>query len=98
MIIEKEGYAQARASPMAQQVKNLPAMQQTQEMRVRSLGQEGPLEEKNSNPFQHSCLTGCNSKGCKESETTEGLSVRAQAHCLCIEGTVELTRFGLVWF
>ena len=33
------------ASPMAQQVKNLPAMQETQEMRVLSLGLEDPLEE-----------------------------------------------------
>ena len=30
---------------MAQQVKNPPAMQETQEMWVRSLGQEDPLEE-----------------------------------------------------
>ena len=30
---------------MAQQVKNLPAMQETQEMWVRSLGQEDPLEK-----------------------------------------------------
>ena len=30
---------------MAQQVKNLPAMQETQEMWVRSLGQKDPLEE-----------------------------------------------------
>ena len=30
---------------MAQQVKNLPAMQETQEMRVLSLGLEDPLEE-----------------------------------------------------
>ena len=30
---------------MAQQVKNLPAMQETQEMQVRSLGQKDPLEE-----------------------------------------------------
>ena len=29
---------------MAQQVKNLPAMQETQEMWVQSLGQEVPLE------------------------------------------------------
>ena len=29
---------------MAQWVKNLPAMQDTQEMRVQSLGKEGPLE------------------------------------------------------
>jgi len=30
---------------IAQQVKNLPAMQETQEMQVLSLGQEDPLEE-----------------------------------------------------
>ena len=30
---------------MAQQVKNLPAMQETQETQVRSLGWEDPLEE-----------------------------------------------------
>ena len=30
---------------MAQQVDNLPAMQETQEMLVRPLGQEDPLEE-----------------------------------------------------
>jgi len=30
---------------MAQVVKNLPAVQELQEMRVRSLGQEDPLEE-----------------------------------------------------
>ena len=33
------------ASPMAQQVKNLPAMQETQQMQVRSLGQGDPLEK-----------------------------------------------------
>ena len=32
---------------MAQQVKNPPAVQKTQEMQVRSLGQENPLEEEN---------------------------------------------------
>ena len=33
------------ASLTAQQVKNLPAIQETQERYVRSLGQEDPLEE-----------------------------------------------------
>jgi len=33
-------------SPMAQMVKNLPAMQETQETWVQSLGQENPLEKK----------------------------------------------------
>ena len=30
---------------MAQQIKNLPAMQETQEKQVQSLGQEDPLQE-----------------------------------------------------
>ena len=40
---------------MAQQVKNLPVMQETQETWVRFLGQEDPLEE-NGNLLQYSCL------------------------------------------
>ena len=43
-----------RASPAAQMVKNLPAMQET---RVQFLGEEGPLEKRmNGYPLQHSCL------------------------------------------
>ena len=34
----------------------MPGMQETQEMRVESLGQEDPLEEENGNPLQYSCL------------------------------------------
>ena len=41
---------------MAQQIKNLPAMQESQEMEVQSQGREYPLEEENGNPFQYSCL------------------------------------------
>ena len=37
---------------MAQWAKNLPAMLETQEMRIGSLGQEG----EHSNPLQYSCL------------------------------------------
>ena len=37
--------AKLRASPMAQWVKNPPAIQETQEMQVRSLDQEDPLEK-----------------------------------------------------
>ena len=33
------------ASPMAQWIKNLPAMQETEETQIQSLGQEDPLEE-----------------------------------------------------
>ena len=43
-------------SLMAQQIKNLPAIQETQEMPVQSLGQEDPLEEENGNLVQYSCL------------------------------------------
>ena len=31
-------------------------MQETQEIRVRSLGWEDPLEEETGNPLQYSCL------------------------------------------
>ena len=41
---------------MAQQLKNQPAMQETQETQVQSLGGEDPLEEENGNPLQYSCL------------------------------------------
>ena len=37
-------YGNLRASQVAQWVKNLPAMQETQEMRVRSLGWKDALE------------------------------------------------------
>ena len=39
------GKSYSRASPIAQQVKNPPTMQETQETRVQSLGREDPLEE-----------------------------------------------------
>ena len=39
-----------KASLMAQQVKNLPAMQKTQETQVQSLGQEDPLEKRMATP------------------------------------------------
>ena len=65
---------------MAQLVKNLPAMQKTQ---VQSLGREGPLEE---GMATHSSicawriprteeLAGYSPWGCKESDTTEGLTL-----------------------
>ena len=40
---------------MAQQVKNLPAMQETKETWIRSLGEKYPLEEE-GNPLLYSCL------------------------------------------
>ena len=39
------GICEFRASLMAQQIKNLPAVQETQETWIQSLGQEDPLEE-----------------------------------------------------
>ena len=41
---------------MTQQAKNLPAIQETQETQVRTLGQEDPLVEENGNPLQYFCL------------------------------------------
>ena len=41
---------------MAQQIKNLPAVQETQDTRVPSLGWKDPLEEENGNPLQCSSL------------------------------------------
>ena len=40
-------------SPVAQSVKSLSAMQETQ---VLSLGQEDPLKKEMANPLQYSCL------------------------------------------
>ena len=42
--------------PVAQQVKNLPVMQETKEMQVQFLGREDPLEEENDTLVQYSCL------------------------------------------
>ena len=68
------------ASLIAQLVKNLPAVQETQ---VGSLGQEGSPGEGNGYPLQHSCLenprqrslVGCSPWGHKQSGTTEGLTL-----------------------
>jgi hypothetical protein len=48
------------ASLVAQSVKNLPAVQETQ---VRSLGWEDPLEEGVANPLQYSCLENLMDRG-----------------------------------
>ena len=47
-------------SPVAQSVKSLPAMQETQ---VRSLGQEDPLKKEMANPLQYSCLGNAMDRG-----------------------------------
>ena len=54
-------YGGHRATLMDQMVKNLPIMQ---EIWVRSLGQEDPLEEgRHGNPLQYSCLEHPTDKG-----------------------------------
>ena len=69
------------ASLVAQMVKNLPTMQETQ---VRSLGWEDPLEEEMANPLKYSCLEeipwteepgGLQSTGLQELDTTERLTL-----------------------
>ena len=60
-------------------VKNPPAMQEPQEMRVRSLGYENPLEEERATPpvffpgksHGQRRLTGYSPYGLKEMDTTE---------------------------
>ena len=52
------------ASLMAQWVKNLPAMQETQETTlVESLGQDDPLKAEKGNPLQYSCLENSMDRG-----------------------------------
>ena len=70
--LSRFSYIPSRASLVAQMVKNLPAMQETQ---VQSLGQEDPLEKEMA---PHSSLLawripwaeGYSPWGCKESDTT----------------------------
>ena len=78
---------------MAQQVKNPPAMQDTQEMRAWSLGWEDPLEKEMAtypeflpeNPHGQGSLAGYHPKGCKELDTTENW-----AQCM--------SKIGLIFF
>lgn len=66
---------------MAQSVKNLPVMQETQEMWVQSLGEEKILWVGNGNSLQKSCLENSKDReadspwGHKELYTTEQLSM-----------------------
>ena len=75
-------YVQRRGFTGGSVIKNLPAMQKTQEMWVRSL--ERSPGEGLGNPLQYSCLenphgqrslAGCSPWGCKESDTTERLTL-----------------------
>ena len=64
---------------MAQWVKNLLAMQEIQDMWIRSLGREDPLEEEMAihssilpeKSHGQRSLVGYSPKGCKESDMTE---------------------------
>ena len=68
---------------MAQRVKNPPAMQETHEMRVQSLGWEDPLEKEAATCSsilgwkiqELRSLVGYSSKDCKESDTIEWLII-----------------------
>ena len=70
---------------MAHQVKNLSALQETQEMQVGSPGREDPLEEDMAahssilawRLLWKSSLVGYSPWGHKESDTTEGMSRHA---------------------
>ena len=65
-------------SPMAQWVKNLPTMQETQETRVQFLGREDPLEEEMApapvflpeKSHGERNLVGYSPWGCKEADMT----------------------------
>ena len=90
------------ASPMAQQVRNLRAMQETQETWVQYLGWEDPLEEENGNPLQYSCLENSMDEGpwraivqrvSKESDATEWLIMHS-----CSFGQIFQLNYDLVFF
>ena len=71
-----------RTSLAAQMVKNPPAMQETQETRVRSLGGEDPLEKGMATHSRflpreslgQESLVGYSPWGCKEQDTTERIT------------------------
>ena len=72
--------------PGGSEIRNLHAVEETQETQFRSLGQEAPLEEKMGCHFQYSCwekshgqrsLAGYSPRHCKESDRTEPLGRHA---------------------
>ena len=56
-------YTFSWASPVTQQEKNQPAMQELQEMQVLPLGQEDPPGGGHGNPLQYSCLENPTDRG-----------------------------------
>ena len=92
-----------RGFPDGSAVKNLPAMQERQEMQVQSLGQENPLEEERATHSSilawkshgQSSLVGYSPKGRKESDTTEQLSMHS--HRIKHMGVFNLLRNSLFY-
>ena len=70
---------------MAQWIKNLPAMQETQETWVQSPGQEESREGENGNPLQYSCLKNPMDRGAWQAtvqRVTESQTHKAKKHSL----------------
>ena len=82
----------SKASPMAQQIKNSPAVWEKQEMWVQPLGPEDPLEEEMATtpvfPPRKTPWTeeraGLSPKGCKESDMTEHKHRWRNVYVLCV--------------
>ena len=74
-----------RASLMAQQVKNLPAVQETQETRVQFLGQEDPPWGGDVNMLKRSCLESAMDRGASWT-TVHGVakSLTGLRACMCV--------------
>ena len=77
------------ASLLAQMIKNLPAMQETQ---VQSLGRKDSLEKEMAThssilpgeSHRQRSLEGYSPWGCKESDTTEQLHFTSLCVCVCV--------------
>ena len=84
-------------------VKNLPAMQETQETRVRSLGGEDPLEESMAThsvflpgkSHGQRSLVGYNLWCCKESDTTEVTEHACTHMYTCVQIHVHILSAGM---
>ena len=89
-------------SPIAQQVKNTPPMQKTQEMQVPSLGWEDPLEEEMATPssilaeksYGQRSLVGYSPKGHKQLVMTERLSTGRRESPSSCQGSLPLWAGG----
>ena len=64
------------ASMMTQQVENLPAMQETQEMWVQSLGGEDPLEKERAT---HSSILACRIPRTEEPGGPQSMGLQSRA-------------------